>query len=603
MKRTIVIFSGFNQRAIVAFVRTLVKNDLDFHIIALCDEDPILLSEYRNHVSAVRKSFNLDLADIMLCLGVVKEKANTDRLFIAPSSEALNRFLLKHRNELEQLGCEIPLVDEELYCMVSDKASFGKLCQEFGICIPKEVRFEKTNIPFVVKPKSYDLEKRLQSPVIVDSNQTFLSVEFNESDYYCQEYLNGNSFYLLYYFSKSKKAKRLFQENLLQQPQGKHILAARLLPTMPDDERFVKMFQSIGFFGLVMVEVRIVDGEMFMIEANPRFWGPSQLFVDCGYNLFDCFLEDNGFDVEHKNIVNQNALYFWRGGLSDNVVCHNVKDFDIKNYYEYDVYKRNDTMEIYKKELVNQLTKDYNNVSKHSHYQVLPSLLTKYINQSSLSVKSRAEHERFKYIKESIDLKGKSVLDIGANTGFFSFEAIEAGAATVVMYEGNKEHANFLRTAIGLLGLDDKMEVRNVYYSFSSIDGSNVYDICFLLNVLHHLGDDYGDNSLNVEQVKAQMISQLNSMSYVCKTLVFQLGFNWKGNRDACLFKDGTKREMIEFIKSGSSEYWDIVSIGIAVKKNGTFVYHDLDENNIERIDAFGEFLNRPLFIMKSKLR
>ena len=29
-----------------------------------------------------------------------------------------------------------------------------------------------------------------------------------------------------------------------------------------------------------------------MIEANPRFWGPSQLFVDAGFNLFESFLFD-----------------------------------------------------------------------------------------------------------------------------------------------------------------------------------------------------------------------------------------------------------------------------------------------------------------------
>ena len=43
-----------------------------------------------------------------------------------------------------------------------------------------------------------------------------------------------------------------------------------------------------------MVEVKHLSNKNYMIEANPRFWGPSQLFVDAGINLFEAFLVDNG---------------------------------------------------------------------------------------------------------------------------------------------------------------------------------------------------------------------------------------------------------------------------------------------------------------------
>ena len=29
-----------------------------------------------------------------------------------------------------------------------------------------------------------------------------------------------------------------------------------------------------------------------MIEANPRFWGPSQFYHDCGIEFFELFLKD-----------------------------------------------------------------------------------------------------------------------------------------------------------------------------------------------------------------------------------------------------------------------------------------------------------------------
>jgi hypothetical protein len=35
-----------------------------------------------------------------------------------------------------------------------------------------------------------------------------------------------------------------------------------------------------GFYGLVMIEVKEYDNQFYMIEANPRLWGPSQLILD-----------------------------------------------------------------------------------------------------------------------------------------------------------------------------------------------------------------------------------------------------------------------------------------------------------------------------------
>ena len=82
--------------------------------------------------------------------------------------------------------------------------------------------------------------------------------------------------------------------------------------------------------------------------------------------------------------------------------------------------------------------------------------------------------------------------------------------------------------------------------------------------------------------------------------MVLQLGFNWKGKRDFGLFEKGTKREIINFVKKETSKNWNIIDIGIAEKKDNRIKYYDLNDINIERNDSIGEFLNRPIFILKS---
>ena len=60
---------------------------------------------------------------------------------------------------------------------------------------------------------------------------------------------------------------------------------------------------------------------------------------------------------------------------------------------------------------------------------------------------------------------------------------------------------------------------------------------------------------------------------------------------------------MIDFVKEGIKNLWDIIDIGIAEKNNNSIEYHKLNKNNIERDDSLGEFLNRPIFIFKSRAK
>lgn len=246
-----------------------------------------------------------------------------------------------------------------------------------------------------------------------------------------------------------------------------------------------------------------------------------------------------------------------------------------------------------------ELVKLYSNKSKHSNYQILPRILEPILGQEQIDVRTRYERERLDYILNRIVTEDKSVLDIGGNTGFFSFELLDAGAESVHLYEGNKDHCEFVKLAIEALNVD-KFAVTNDYYPFDDSANSR-YDVVLLLNVLHHVGDDYGDKSLSIEKAKELIITQLNFMSNVASTLVFQLGFNWMGDPLKPLFQNGTKSDLIEFIRTGTEDYWDITAIGVAEGGKQDAHYSDLSDGNISRDDELGEFLNRPIFILESK--
>lgn len=239
----------------------------------------------------------------------------------------------------------------------------------------------------------------------------------------------------------------------------------------------------------------------------------------------------------------------------------------------------------------------YMEKGRHSQYQLLASDLQDIIGGCE-PYKSKYERERLAYIEKNLDLKDKTVIDIGGNTGYFTFEACKMGAKSVDYYEGNKTHADFVKLASEELGLEERVAVYNEYYLAKG--GGRRYDAAVFLNVLHHLGYDYCQGK-DLENAKDGMIDYLNQMSYSCDYMVFQMGFNWGGDIRKCLFVHGTKQEMEDYIKEGTKDCWEIEKIGIPVKKDGEIVYEDVCPENNRRDDAMGEFLNRPLFLMRSR--
>jgi tRNA (mo5U34)-methyltransferase len=94
----------------------------------------------------------------------------------------------------------------------------------------------------------------------------------------------------------------------------------------------------------------------------------------------------------------------------------------------------------------------------------------------------------WQFFKDTIpdDLTGKSVLDIGCNGGFYSFELKRRGAARVLGVDHDEIYLNQARFARDQLGLDVEFAQGDVY-DIDRVVGGEQFDYVVFMGVLYHL--------------------------------------------------------------------------------------------------------------------
>jgi len=96
-------------------------------------------------------------------------------------------------------------------------------------------------------------------------------------------------------------------------------------------------------------------------------------------------------------------------------------------------------------------------------------------------------HEPWQVIQQCLprDLHGKSLLDVGCNAGFYSFEAKRRGAAHVLGVDGQRHHIRQAVFVRKVLGLDLEFRRMNVYELDQRRMGQ--FDITLALGLIYHL--------------------------------------------------------------------------------------------------------------------
>src|SRR6266496_1938085 len=215
--------SGSNDRAVLAFLRAISVCGHRACIIARTEADRILRTRYKRDVILVRETAELTLPILRECIVRAQNVTRNAKLVVLPSSEYFNHFILQHREEIERLGCEIPLVGAETYELLTNKRSAAALFASASVEVPIEFpALVRNRLPLVAKPiRNMDAHGATLYPVLLRTSEDVDGfVATNSADsFFFQELVRGQSLYLFVYISEDPEHVVLWsQRNILQQP-------------------------------------------------------------------------------------------------------------------------------------------------------------------------------------------------------------------------------------------------------------------------------------------------------------------------------------------------------------------------------------------------
>lgn len=359
-----VIFTGANERAIIACCRYFRQQKIYFSLITRPGKDKLKLTHFKHHIDAEREFDKLDYDDMNNCVVRLKNKYPNDELHFIPTAESINRVILAHRSMFTYSGLNISLCNERIYSQVSDKESFISLTEKFGIRSPDTLYEPKeSDIPFVAKPRKefsqLTGDKIYPHLILSFADYRDFFARFNSEEYFFQDYIDGESYYYLIDFNDSLNPVVRYQRNLLQQSQGKSVIAA-VTCSCPDqffEQQIISALRSVNYQGLVMVEMMKMGNESWLIEANPRLWGPFLLAVKAGINPISTKRSSDDY-----NASTSSHSYLWLGGLVANIASghkprryfregESLTWFLAKSLHQ-DIYLKKDTLSLFFNEIV-----------------------------------------------------------------------------------------------------------------------------------------------------------------------------------------------------------------------------------------------------------
>ena len=272
---------------------------------------------------------------------------------------------------------------------------------------------------------------------------------------------------------------------------------------------------------------------------------------------------------------------------------------------------------------IENLKKLYFDESKHSIYQNIPAFVQEALEYTvEIDERWRGDTARWQNLLQQVNFDQLEVIgDIGANTGFFSLSlAHRFPNLKVYAYESNANHHDFMNAIKSQFRMNN-MVVENKIVDLDNVENIHRHDCLLNYNVLHHAGVDFDRGRVTIDSFPQYAAAYLKKLSYKTKYMVFQMGFNWGGDKSKPLVPLNEDAEKVRFVGAIlRNSGWFIQNV-FTVRYPEDFSYYAIDNGIIQILNEeseqqkemlvkyysqyqpnwFSEFYRRPLFYAVSK--
>jgi len=123
----------------------------------------------------------------------------------------------------------------------------------------------------------------------------------------------------------------------------------------------------------------------------------------------------------------------------------------------------------------------HNEANKHMHHRPVKELIKGFEEEDRMKTQ-----KPYEVIALFGDLKGKTILDIGAGSGYFSFKLVEKGAK-VIAGDVNDEFQEFIKNKMQEEHISaDQMELRKLPFDSPALKDEEVEGV-IIVNTYHHI--------------------------------------------------------------------------------------------------------------------
>lgn len=213
-------------------------------------------------------------------------------IYYLPIEEDLTLSFLEFQENASLGRIKFVLPNIDTYRLVRDKFKLASYCKDKGFGVPKIygveeafVGLEKTEL--LLKPRIGSGSRGIQR---IFSNVELAHFEYLDNDFFLQEIMpNSINVEAVNFFAKDGVISAVYGHRRLRTHPASGGVSVLSECYLKDDafDFVVKLVGELNYSGLAMVEfLRDSDGNLRLIEINPRIWGSILLSYDVCPHLF-----------------------------------------------------------------------------------------------------------------------------------------------------------------------------------------------------------------------------------------------------------------------------------------------------------------------------